>query len=59
MEKICERCGKTFLCTLDINCWCMTVFINPKVEEYISNQFQDCICQNCIQEITAMLDKSN
>lgn len=54
MEKVCERCGKSFSCTHDINCWCMTVPLTMKVKDYISGLYDDCLCETCIQEINAM-----
>jgi len=52
MEKRCERCGKMFICTGDVNCWCSVTFVAPKVGNYISEHFDDCICKNCIDELT-------
>lgn len=52
MEKRCERCGKVFVCTSDVNCWCSTTFVAPKVLIYISEFYEDCICKSCIVEIS-------
>jgi hypothetical protein len=55
MEKHCERCGKSFVCTGHIDCWCMTTFIAPKVSNYISGLYTDCICKDCIEEIKGIV----
>ena len=56
MEKTCERCGKSLVCTGDVNCWCMTVFIAPKASNYISNLYANCICKSCIEDIKKILE---
>jgi len=58
MEKTCERCGKSLVCIGDVNCWCMTVFVPPKVSCYISDNYSDCICNDCINEIKAKFEIS-
>ncbi|MBP1676829.1 MAG: Cysteine-rich [Bacteroidetes bacterium] len=52
MEKRCARCEKMFVCTGDVNCWCSTTFVAPKVSNYISDLYDDCICEDCIKELT-------
>ncbi len=56
-EKICERCGKSFCCNAaDIeHCECNTVKITGKEIEYIQLHFRDCLCVQCLHEISTSL----
>lgn len=56
MEKQCERCESTFQCTLNGSCWCTTTHLNEKEKDYIMDLYDDCLCENCIKEIKAMLE---
>jgi transcription initiation factor TFIIIB Brf1 subunit/transcription initiation factor TFIIB len=56
MEKQCERCNSTFLCTLNGSCWCMTTHLSEKVRVHIADLYDDCLCEKCIKEIKALLE---
>ncbi|QZT37757.1 cysteine-rich CWC family protein [Halosquirtibacter xylanolyticus] len=53
MHKICPRCHKPFECCHDKieTCWCSKIKITPKVYEFISTHFSDCLCKACTEEI--------
>jgi len=52
-EKICPRCQAQFECKVgSINlCQCQTVSLNTAETDYIQNQFEDCLCANCLFEL--------
>jgi len=49
--KSCPRCLSPFECkTGDIvNCQCETVKLTQTHRDYISTQYDDCLCANCMQ----------
>lgn len=44
----CGRCGRGIICYQDENCWCNLNLINPKTKEITKQQYQGCLCQNCL-----------
>ena len=44
----CPRCGSPFICYSDEHCWCQEKQIHPKTMENIMQQFQGCLCNNCM-----------
>ncbi|MBS4044113.1 MAG: cysteine-rich CWC family protein [Chitinophagaceae bacterium] len=54
MEKVCPNCKKTFECKAqDIeNCGCHAIQIDATTLELIQNQFNDCLCVECLQNLT-------
>lgn len=53
MEKQCPRCGKTFECRHDEvdNCWCMQMEILPDAMNFILDNYEGCLCRECIDEL--------
>lgn len=53
MEKQCPRCGKTFECRHDEvdNCWCMQTEILPDAMNFILDNYEGCLCRECIDEL--------
>jgi hypothetical protein len=49
--SICPRCGNQFTCTLGINCWCFEKVISEKVRMYIRENYSDCLCEACLDEL--------
>lgn len=49
-DKNCPRCGILFECKVgNINqCQCSGILINNEEQQYISKQYNDCLCFNCI-----------
>jgi 7,8-dihydroneopterin aldolase/epimerase/oxygenase len=44
----CPRCGKSFICYKDENCWCHDLRVHPKTRESIKQEFQGCLCKTCL-----------
>ena len=44
----CPRCGKSFICYKDENCWCHDIRVHPKTRESIKQEFQGCLCKECL-----------
>ncbi len=45
----CPNCGALFNCTGDANCWCLSLHIPEKVQDYITATFDGCLCEKCIR----------
>ncbi len=54
-ERDCPRCGKPVRCTGDLNCWCLSVKIPEKVQDYIAATFDGCLCKDCIMELIGQM----
>lgn len=52
-EKHCPRCGIAFECKAGniTQCQCYNIAVNDEEQQYISKQFMDCICFNCIMAL--------
>ncbi len=52
-EKICPSCNQTFTCnTEDITqCQCFSVVLTTSAKEIIAQQFNNCICKECLIKI--------
>jgi len=46
----CPRCSRPFLCYNDDNCWCQAVSIHSTTRESLAEQYQGCLCNNCMAE---------
>ena len=44
----CPRCGRSFICYNDHNCWCHNQQVHPKTQEALRQQYRGCLCQNCL-----------
>ncbi|WP_102407753.1 cysteine-rich CWC family protein [Parabacteroides bouchesdurhonensis] len=54
MEKICPRCGASFICQPEniTGCQCVTVKLNSIQREYVKKHyFPNCLCKSCLEEI--------
>ena len=51
MTKTCPRCGKTFECVHSIDCWCVKVKLTDATKAYLKEQYSDCLCKDCLEEI--------
>jgi hypothetical protein len=51
----CPRCKAPFECKVnDVqNCHCITVILDDKEREYISQSYDDCLCGSCMAELKA------
>ncbi len=55
-EIKCERCGTKFSCNGIKNCWCLS---KPYVRLDISQEFKDCVCEKCLEELHNETSKNN
>jgi len=47
--KICPKCGKSFNCEGDKDCWCESVQLHRAAVQEIMESFTDCICEECLK----------
>ncbi|MBW4889539.1 cysteine-rich CWC family protein [Mucilaginibacter sp. HMF5004] len=49
----CDRCGTTFECKANsfTRCQCSTVPLNLNETQYISEQFDGCLCAKCLLQL--------
>ena len=52
-DKICGNCGIAFECKVGniTQCQCYGITLNNEEHQYISKQFTDCICIECIKSL--------
>ncbi len=48
--KKCPACGKFFTCQGQDDCWCEKVSIHKKDFFRLSEEYSDCICQECLMK---------
>jgi Cysteine-rich CWC len=49
-KSTCESCGKSFDCGAKTgSCWCFSIAIEPQDLAQLNQQFQNCLCQECLQ----------
>ncbi|MCF6257572.1 MAG: cysteine-rich CWC family protein [Gammaproteobacteria bacterium] len=49
----CPRCNTEFECKAGsiLLCQCQTVYLSPEQTEYVSTQFDGCLCVTCLQAL--------
>ncbi|MBL1276021.1 MAG: cysteine-rich CWC family protein [Ectothiorhodospiraceae bacterium] len=49
--KCCPRCNEQFECKVVsiLSCQCQIVYLTVKQCEYVSDQYDDCLCATCLQ----------
>jgi Cysteine-rich CWC len=53
-SKICEACGKEFLCkAMAAGCWCEEIHLTAAAREEISRRYRDCLCRDCLSRFQA------
>ncbi len=55
-QKVCPRCGRTFLCGHDLPemlCDCKQVVLQEHHRIYLAAHYSDCLCLPCLREIAA------
>lgn len=52
-DKHCQRCGLVFECKVGniTQCQCYGIVLTEAEQQYISKQFTDCLCFNCIKDM--------
>ena len=48
----CPRCGKMFHCSKSGKCWCYEVYLPLNVLEQIEEQYDSCLCPDCLRELS-------
>ena len=49
-EKVCESCKKTFSCGANIGkCWCFEAEISTENLKSIAEEFDNCLCEDCLK----------
>ncbi|MFC1588830.1 cysteine-rich CWC family protein [Pseudomonadota bacterium] len=53
ITKTCPRCKLSFECKTDdvTNCQCASVKLNQSQRDYIFQQFDDCLCASCLEQL--------
>lgn len=57
----CERCGKRIECKANsfTKCQCSVVYLNLNEVQYISEQFDGCMCASCLGDLQMEYRKLN
>jgi hypothetical protein len=63
-EKYCPSCRQKFECKVgSIHlCQCSTIILTEQEKYFIQQQFDDCLCVNCLQKIKekfSLINKNN
>ena len=51
MEKQCDNCGEGFTCNPGA-CWCNQIKLDEAQLTSIGQQFQDCLCPECLTQLS-------
>jgi hypothetical protein len=51
--KRCVKCGSSFHCEGDKDCWCEKINIHKAQMLEIMELFNDCLCPECLKEYEA------
>jgi hypothetical protein len=51
--KRCPRCGSLFRCEKEKDCWCEQVPVHRARMIEILEQYNDCICPDCLKKYEA------
>ncbi|NWJ52735.1 MAG: cysteine-rich CWC family protein [Bacteroidetes bacterium] len=54
--KKCARCNQQFGCGASGKCWCFEVSISPEALKYIEDQYNGCLCPECLQLVSNLSD---
>lgn len=46
--KNCSKCGASFVCLHDKDCWCMDYIISKENIEKLKSQYANCLCPDCL-----------
>jgi hypothetical protein len=53
--KTCPKCGSKFECNNYniFKCACLQVPLTPEARQHIAENYDDCLCMNCLREYAA------
>ncbi|WP_156781874.1 cysteine-rich CWC family protein [Leptospira tipperaryensis] len=58
VHKPCPRCGSRFECGAAIDsCACFSVNLSPEAKKIIQENYVDCLCVPCLQELNSSNSK--
>ena len=52
-DKKCPKCGASFACQGEEDCWCESYQILQKDFLRITQAYNDCLCPECLKEYTS------
>ncbi len=50
-KEVCPRCQQKFDCSKSNKCWCFEIGLDSNQLEDLSQNYDSCLCPNCIEEI--------
>jgi hypothetical protein len=50
-NEVCPRCGKAFFCSKSGKCWCFEVYLTPEKQAFVNENFEGCLCPDCLRLI--------
>ena len=45
----CPKCGAEFNCSTSSKCWCYEIDVSAEVMEKIEQQYDGCLCPECLK----------
>ena len=54
--KKCPVCGEKFECLHNENCWCVHIKLSEETINYLENNYNDCLCKNCLEKIEKQIN---
>ncbi|TGM10161.1 hypothetical protein EHQ76_00475 [Leptospira barantonii] len=52
VQKPCQRCGKAFSCGASAHaCDCFSVNLSSEVRRQLKENYNDCLCVSCLEEL--------
>ena len=52
-KEVCPRCKQKFDCSKSNKCWCFEIGLETEQLEKLGNEYDGCLCKNCIEELAA------
>jgi len=52
-KETCPKCGIKFDCGKSGKCWCYEYEVNPSVLEKINDEFDSCLCPDCLKAFSS------
>jgi hypothetical protein len=49
--KECAKCGKLHICTGTVHCPCFDVKVSEEILDFIAIHFDECLCNDCMEEL--------
>ena len=56
---MCPKCSTPFICRVDsiLECRCIEVPITAEARDYIANNYANCLCYDCLLEVSKHFSK--